>query len=372
MPTLSCFYAIYTDGAEPQKTLRAPPHTDVWLGELPALVLPGRDDELFGPHADLFARFKPTRAFLLALTRDSPTHADLFFVDAREVLLQAVAGLSGVGLDVLRLWPFPLEEAAASLPEEVLSEDLFSMGIMSRGDHGFRAETFGLAKLGQRELSFAFEGAALQEDAALMCDHLADWLLEHSRRIGSGDTVAYGFDRLAFMAVEGAAGGPFRGWHPGLIQRLLPPSLFPGVGVLEVRCLDGCSGRLAGLTVPLEHSRAQRQVLEDCDVTGESPHASTTAQVAGPLERLVGVTAVRGEPQTSKDSGWRFVAQPGGATEVTVLDAVVARAPGLLPYLALPPGSRLEWDSVGALTMDLARVRADLEGLDDDGDDEFD
>jgi threonine dehydratase len=33
--------------------------------------------------------------------------------------------------------------------------------------------------------------------------------------------MAFGFDRLTFFSCEGDAGGPFRGWHAPLVQKLL-------------------------------------------------------------------------------------------------------------------------------------------------------
>lgn len=375
MPRLSCFFAIYTDGSAPAEAFRAPANTDVFLGEMATLELPGTDDELFGPHAALLSRFKPKRGFLLGMSREVNGKAGAFFADAREVLAQATLGLTGFGLDVLRLWPFPLALIDEALPEEPLAEDLFSVGFTEMGEHGFRAETFGFAKLGQRELSFEFKGRALLEEAALMCGHLADWLLEHGKRVEHGQLMAYGFDNLSFFAAEGQAGGPFRGWHPPLIQKLVPASLFPGVGVLEVMALpEGPHEPLDDLTLPLTRSMEQRLLLEDLDLTGDSPHASSTAQVKGFISQLSQLVAVREEPQASKDSGWRFtstVAGDSGENGVTTLGVVVRRAPEILRYLALPHGTRLEWDADGTLAMDLSKARQEDDELDDEPDDDL-
>lgn len=375
MPRLSCFFAIYTDGAALAEALPTPPGTDVFLGEMETVALPGPADELFGPHAALLTRFKPKRGFLLGLTREVKGPAGDFFSDARAVLVEATRGVTGYGLDVLRLWPFPLALADQALPEEPLAEDLFSVGFTEMGEHGFRAETFGFAKLGQRELSFEFKGRELLEEAALMCGHLADWLLEHGRRVEHGQSMAYGFDRLTFFAAEGNAGGPFRGWHPPIIQKLLPASLFEGVGVLEVMALpEGAPDEKHDLTVPLRRSLDQRLLLEELDVAGDSPHATTTAQVKGFISQLKDLVATREEPHASKDSGWRFtsvVEGDSGENGMMTLGVVVRRAPELLRYLALPHGVRLEWDSDGVLSMDLSRARHDDDDLDDAPDDEL-
>ncbi len=374
MSRLSCFFAIYTDGVIPGGVL-APPGLDVVLTELSEVVRPGADDELFGPHATGFSRAKASRCVLLGITRDGSGRASRFFADARQVLLQVVRGLSGWGLDVLRLWPFPLDRVDEVLPEEPMAEDLFSVGFTEMGEHGFRAETFGLAKLGQRELSFAFHGRGLLEEAALMCGHLADWLLDHGRRVEPGQLMAYGFDQLSFLATEGAAGGPFHGWHPPLIQRLLPPEVFPGVGVLEAVSAGevGADGR-GDLTQALTRALEQRLLLEELDLTGDAPHASNTAEVNGFVRQLQQLVALRVEPSSSRDSGWRLtstVAGESGERGTATLGDVVRRAPALLRYLALPHGARLEWDAGGGLTMDLSRARHEDDELDGDLDDEL-
>lgn len=374
MPRLSCFFAIYTDGSALADAFPAPANTDVYLGEMETIDLPAPGDELFGPHAALLSRFKPKRGYLLGLTREVKGASSSFFADARRVLIEATRGVNGFALDVLRLWPFPLANLDEALPEDPLAEDLFSVGFTEMGEHGYRAETFGFAKLGQRELSFEFKGRALLEEAALMCGHLADWLLEHGRRVDHGQSMSYGFDRITFFAAEGDAGGPFRGWHPPLIQKLLPASVFEGVGVLEVMASpEGAADEQHDLTLTLQRSLDQRLLLEELDLTGDSPHASSTAQVKGFITALSHLSAVREEPHASKDSGWRFTSRAegdSGENGVTTLSEVVRRVPGLLRFLALPHGTRLEWDADGALKMDLSKARHEddeLDALDDEG-----
>ena len=47
----------------------------------------------------------------------------------------------------------------------------------------------------------------------------------------------------------------------------------------------------------------------------------------------------------------------------TTLGEVIMKAPGILRYLALPPGVRLEWDDQGVLQVDAskAKVEGDLD-----------
>jgi hypothetical protein len=366
---------IYTDGGAPHDAFTPPVDLSVRvsLGELPELVVPARTDELFGPHVQTFARFTPKRGFLLALSKPVKGAAGDFFAEARRVFLEATAGLKGYGFDVLRLWPFPLEQATEVLADDPLADDLFSVGFTEMGEHGFRAETVGLSKLDQREISFEFRGKELLEDAALMCGHLADWAMEQGHRVGHGTAMAYGFDRLTFFAAEGDAGGPFRGWHPPLIQKLLPPEIFPGVGVLEVRTVSDLAGEPAEpLTIPLTRALEQRLVLEEYDLTGDSPFHTATARVRGFIHGLPALTAIREEPVASKDSGWRFISratQDGPEEGSMTLGEVANRAPAIIKYLALPPGVRLDWDSEGALNVDASKAHAADDG---DGDDDLD
>jgi hypothetical protein len=369
---LASFFAIYTRGAAPRDTFSAPSGLRVSLGEMPEVVWPSaRRDELFGPHVKSLERFKPSRGFLLAISNEARGDPVSFFDQVRHVLLEAVSGLEGVGLDVLRLWPFPLGGAAEEFSEDLLADDLFSVGFQELGDSVFRAETFGLAKLGQRELVFTFCGRDLLDDAQLLCGHLADWLLEHRRVVRAGDSLHFGFDRLIFRAAEGTAGGPFRGWHPPLIQRLLPEALFPGVGLTEVRAADESGFESAdNVTAVLRRAFDQRQLLEEYDLLGDSPHLSKTASVRGRVRQLARLTAVRDEPRGTKDSGWHFLGIPSDSSSdsgVVSLGDLVRRAPGLVRFLALPPGVRLEWNAHGVLHVDVSRAR-ELEVDDEDPD----
>lgn len=360
MPTLSSFFAIYTDGESLHDSFPSPAGTDVFLAEMGTLTLPASKDELFGPHANIFQRVKPKRGFMLAFHCRSRVRAETFFNEVRTAVLRATVGIKGVGLDVLRLAPFPLQSAAEALPEDLLAEDLFSVGFTEMGDHGLRAETIGLSKLGQREITFEFSDRALLEEAALMCGHLADWLLDHNKRIVGGQSMSFGFDRLTFFSAEGEAGGPFRGWHPPLIQKLIPAELFEGVGVLEVHSSPPGNGALReDLTVPLRRAFEQRTLLEELDLSGDAPHSSATAQVKGFVTELKNLAATREESASSKDSGWRFRSTGEGDSGVTTLADLARRAPELVRFLALPQGVKLTWNAAGVLDVDRSRVELD-------------
>ncbi len=361
MPLLSSFFAIYTDGHAPRADVSVPRGVELSLTKMEELVTP-HDVSLFGPHTIELNRYKPKAGWLLALLRETKGSAGTFFADSQRILTDVVAGLDGFCLDVLRLYPFPLS-AARDLPEDPFPEDLISVGFHEQGDHGFRAETFGLCKLGQREISFVFKGGELLEDAAILCGHLADYAMSQGRRVENKQTMSFGFDKLLFLAAEGESHqGTFRGWHPPFMSRLLPERLFYGVGALKVL---GYARPTASpqddLTPVLHRALEQRLVLEEHDLTGESPHQATTARTCACLSGAAGLSAERKEPQSQKESGWTFTCgkehQPSELQPRT-LEEIAYKVPEVMKYLALPPGCVLKFSETG-VSVDTHRARRD-------------
>jgi hypothetical protein len=359
---LSSFFAIYTDGPAPRVDVTVPRGIELSFVQLDPLVVPGAESGLFGPHANDVLRTRLKKGFLLSLQRETKGSAGSFFSDAQRVLADAVEALDGWGLDVLRLFPFPLS-GVGELPDEPFAEDLISVGFHEQGEHGFRAETFGLAKLGQREISFTFHGGELLEDAAILCSHLADYAMGQARRVEHKQTMSFGYDKLLFLAAEGdSSAGPFRGWHPPLVQQLLPESRFPGVGALRVLGFPGSNAQPKhDLTQVLQRALEQRLVLEEHDLTGESPHQSTSARACDCLGGENGLKGERREPQSMKESGWTFTCQKGHSQadlKTVTLESLAARAPEVVRYLALPPGCALTWNAAG-VEVDTHRARRD-------------
>ncbi len=361
MPLLSSFFAIYTTDRAPRADVTVPRGVELSLTQLDEIVTP-HDTSLFGPHAAEMQRFKPRAGYLLALLRETKGSAGSFFAESQRILAEAVDGLEGWGLDVLRMFPFPLQNAR-DLPEDPFAEDLISVGFHEQGDHGFRAETFGLSKLGQREISFAFKGGELLEDAAILCSHLADYAMSQGRRVENKQTMSFGFDKLLFLAAEGEHfHGPFRGWHPPFMSRLLPERLFYGVGALRVM---GYARPTAppqhDLTPVLHRALEQRLVLEEYDLTGESPHQSATGKSCNCLAGVAGMRAERKEPQSQKESGWSFTCGKEHAPSelhTRSLEEVALKVPEIMKYLALPPGCVLTFTETG-VHVDTHRARRD-------------
>lgn len=359
---LSSFFAIYTNGPTPRADVNVPRGIELSFFQLDPLIFPGAESGLFGPHAAEILRFRPKVGYLLSLQRETRGSAGSFFADAHRVLADAVEGLEGWGLDVLKLYPFPLS-SVGELPDDPFAEDLISVGFHEQGDHGFRAETFGLAKLGQREISFTFAGSELLEDAAILCSHLADYTMGQARRVEHKQTMSFGYDKLLFLAAEGDSGaGPFRGWHPPLVQQLLPEARFQGFGALRVLSFPSSDAQAKhDLTQVLQRALEQRLVLEEHDLTGESPHQSTTARACDCLGGENGLKGERREPQSMKESGWTFTCLKGHSQadlKPVSLESLAGRAPEILRYLALPPGCALKWGPAG-VEVDTHRARRD-------------
>ncbi len=347
MPTLTYACLIYADGAQAPAEL--PPGFS-FAALLPAPRLQP-DDELYGPFATTAhkALASAKEVYLLHARREVTRDSARFFAEAHQVV-QAIAQKSrGWALDVLRLWPVPLEEAA-SLPLDPLGEDLFSIGFTHHGAV-WRAETHGLCKLDQREVVLEFKEDALREEAAIFCAHLADYVLGQNRRVAHGQALSFGYDAVSFLASEGAeAVRDLREFHAPFVRRVLTPDLFPGTGRLEVHAEPG-------LTAVLRVSQDQRLLLDDLGVVGESPHQATRAwhcSCVGTDGRVVGN---RMDPLSPKDSGWTFTcANPHPSSDLIDegLKELVQKVPVILRYLALPPGStvRLAGDQVDVETLD--------------------
>jgi hypothetical protein len=325
------------------------------------------DDELFGPHASAFTRAQHGPAMLLGLTGDARTHSDRFFGQAHRLLRKVTHGHRGWVLDVLRLWPTPLERVLDEYADEPFAEDLFTAAFRDEGERGFRAETFGLAKLGHRELSFGFRGEELIQDANNLCVHFTDFLLEHGRSISDRAAMSYGFDRIRLDPLDGGGEGVFRGWHPSLIQRLLGPKVFAGTGVATVLPVLRPGEHVQDLTEVLRRAHQQRLLLESHGLDAESPHQDDSALACVCLGTHDTFEGVRAETEVARDSGWTWTcATKHAPSELghSSLASLVSRFPQLLKYLALPP------QSVVSLRGGEARLQVPRPLLDADDDDQ--
>ncbi len=352
MPTLSCFFAIFADGKPIRTELQAPRGARVLFSPLATPQITN-DDELYGPHASLFRRAKLGTGTLLAITRETHTNAGAFFAEAQKTLMECVRSRQGWLLDVHRLVPTPLVHVD-ELHEDPFAEDLISLALHDHGAHGFTAESVGLARFGQKEVSFSFDDAELTDDAHQFVCRIADYAMSSGRRIAHGQTMSFGFDRVKFTAVEGDdTNGAFRGWHAPLIQRVLSAELFPGTGVLKAWHYPSIEDTVVpDLSAAFRRALEQRTVLEEADVAGDCPHQSSQAYACACAGGSNGLRGRRDEPQTQKDSGWTFTCNnphPSSDLGVSTLGQLARRLPQILRYLALPAGCSVVWTPGGVM-----------------------
>lgn len=372
MAHLDFYCLVYTDGAAP----RASTDPEFKWHALPDVPRPGPHDELFGPYALQAAKEINTRqkAYLLHGHRPNTRAADQFFGTAHITLAHSVQGLKGVGLDVLRCWPFSLADAD-ELPPDPLPEDVFAVGFEEVGPHELRAQTYGLSKLGQREIRFSFRDRGLMEEASLLCAHLADYVMGQSRRVHHGQSMTFGFDRVLFRSTEGAAaGGPLRAWHPPFIQRALPAELFNGIGLLDVSAFAPLSeATTEDLSDVLTRSLTQRLLLEELGVPGDSPSQHDVLETCGCHELTFGWKAARLEPKASKESGWTVTChKPHHPDELHQrgVGELTRKVPMLLRYLALPPGCGVTWNGPSDVKIECGELPADRGESDEDQDED--
>ncbi len=365
MTKLQFFSVVYTRGDAPRAIGASLRGIDVSVLELP-VHMPTREDDLFGPHVTDFLQFKPVRSFLIAAHAEQAMASEVFFENLRARLLEVLTGVTGYVIDVLRLYPMPITAADQLIPYDVMGDDLFSLLITDRGAHGMHAETFGLAKLGQSELTFDFAGWALKEEATHLVARIADWVFQHRRLIRPGSEVPFGFDTVRFVAADGVNESIARGWHAPFIQKVLPERLFSGTGVAHVECVsDGVSD----LTQVLVRMQKQQEVLTRFSVVGDSPHHQRTAQVKGLIRELRNVEGVRSEPVNSRDSGWSFrhTDSPMASSGTISLGELARQVPEVVAHLALPAGSVVWWNAEGRPVTTVS----DLAGLEEYATGEF-
>lgn len=211
---------------------------------------------------------------------------------------------------------------------------------MSTGDAlPRRAWTEGLEALGQQELGVTLpwpQGDARDEQVMRLLRFIEGYVSSQPRRIMAGQTMKYGWSTLRFVADEQE--------NRLLIEELSNPHTSG-----ESAYVPGASRAVA----------LQEEVLRRLRITGESghPHRSNTAIVCNRVTpETVGslrpLQVQRLERPDGRYSGW-FVGCVGGGhdhddadqLEQVHLVHLVARLPGLFPYLALPVGAALLFEA---------------------------
>lgn len=342
MANLSFGCLILTDGSEPK-----PAYGNFGIERLegaPDRVEPG---ELFGPHAQAFVqalkRFRA--AFLFSGEGVAGRESERFFATAQAALTRSVTGQQGFVVDLFKRWPRPISELA-DLPEDVLPEDLFSMRTVELPNGRFRAETFGLCRLGQKEISFQFSGLELADEAVALCARLADYALVHRRSVEAGQVMGFGFDRLAFSeAPERLEAGALWRWCQPHLARRWPGKAFASGQLLTAELmLPASEERTSDLREALHRAREQHRLTEELDVLADSPNETASALGCPCLQKAATIQAHREEATGIRDSGWRLTCgHPHDAKDLqlTTLGTLATQLPQLVRYLALPTGCRV-------------------------------
>jgi hypothetical protein len=335
MPSLNAYFVLYTDGTSPHPAV----HRDFKLTALPSVPVPEANEEFFGPFAQV-AREQIQRAraaFLLQGHRQVRGSVGEFFSQAHAELAQCVEGLAGFAVDLLKLWALPFADIS-ELPTDPLAEDLFAISFQEKERGRFSARTFGLAKLDQPEVTFDFQGDDLTDEAAMMCAHLADYAMTQSRRVEPGQSMTFGYDALWFQDASGEeVTASFAARVLGGAHR---PTQLLRAGASRPMSTEPAPD----LTEALRRSFEQRMLLEEYEVPGDSPHQTTVMRLCACAAE--GLRGWREEPASAKESGWTFSCRRrhvGQELAVLPLGLAVQRHPQIFRYLALPPGSSLEW-----------------------------
>ena len=189
-------------------------------------------------------------------------------------------------------------------------------------------------------MTFNFLGDELMDEAGTMCAHLADYAMTQSRRVTSGQSMTFGYDALWFRAFDGKeAVSAFAAKVLGDEHRPLP-LLRAGASIpmSEAPAPD--------LTDALRRSLEQRLVLEEYEVPGDSPHQTSELKLCACAGGPEGLRGWREEPASAKESGWTISCRRRHLPQelaVLALGVAVQRHPQIFRYLALPPGSSLQW-----------------------------
>ncbi len=353
MPTLNVHYVLYTDGTPP----RPAQHPDFSLTALPAVPQPDESEEFFGPFAQIaHEQIRTARAaFWLRGKREVRGSVGEFFSQVQAEVAHCVEGHSGFVVDLLKMWALPFADVA-ELPSDPLAEDLFAVSFQEKGRDLFLARTYGLGKLEQAEVSFQFRGHELTDEAATMCSHLAEYAMTQSRRVSAGQSMTFGYDALIFRssATEDSS--------PPLLRRVAGAALRRTPLLLAHACEPMSEDLSADLTDALRRSFDQRLVLEEQEVAGDAPHQTTELKLCPCAGTGEGLRGWREEPASARESGWTFTCrhrhQPA-ELEQLVLGTAVQRLPQILRFLALPPGSSLQWQGDRVLVDAAGQTGAD-------------
>jgi len=271
-------------------------------------------------------------------------------------------------VDVLCLDGRPIDQAIARLRSQGVQSRLW-MRARPVADR-FDVETFGLRRLGHREVLVPGVAAERLHLASRFVNQLAAYLLARGAVVSPGDAASFGWVDVRLRAAEGLAGFPDAPWQAA------PAFLREAVGAFA----PGSAEQLPGLLVVFEpqdegpdpvHVPGANRALdlvqelvasaEQCGLSRglDVPRAAHTAIVCTRFSEGPPVDVRRVPPDERCSSGWVGLCRhpdhdhgPASAFQEVPLRQLVAWVPRVFPLLAAPPGTGLSVGGDDELTID--------------------
>ena len=315
-----------------------------WIEEAPyglSLRLRRQDDDLQAAHGDAVAVLEQIASLVAA---------------------DALAGeRSGrlVVVDVFCLDARPIDAAIERLRSDA-PEARFWLGLRPGGREGattdevFDVETFGLRKLGRREVHVLSVPRGLVAAVSRFIAKLCDYVAFTAAPLLPGDEVSFGWVDVQLRAAEGRAGYPAEpaACAPRFVRDVVAPELvldLPGVLLVAEPEDDGVEPdyalgaiRAAGIVEQMLGAAAQCGLSEGVEV----PRCRQTAVVCRQVRQGPPVEARRVKPDEPSASGWVVICQRADhdhedADNFVVIDLLelMEWLPRLFSLLACPVGT---------------------------------
>jgi hypothetical protein len=200
---------------------------------------------------------------------------------------------------------------------------MINFSTESRSDSHFTMRTEGLNTIGHPEITVEFNDSELTREAEAFLNYVSDYLTKSGRKLGTGETMAYGYWITKFQDA--------------------------GPNVLETWEYDAPATEFVkGASLTLRYWKDQHAICKEYGADFQPPRPDKLTVISkGVLEGLP-VQGVR-YPSPDHMSGWWITTdQYDGNIDSLKHEHtyhVTATRPDLAKYLALPPGFRFDLSS---------------------------
>ena len=272
-------------------------------------------------------------------------------------------------VDVFCLDGRPMDQAIERLRSGATHDRLWIRARPAAGDR-FDVETYGLRRLGQRELLVPTVAQGQLPLVSRFVNQLASHLAAPGVSLSPGDATSFGWVDVRMRAAEDLAGYPDQPWMcaPRFVREAVAslgsgaeqelPGLLvvfePEDGDPNAQLVPGAS-RALGLAEQLVASAHQCGITRGIDV----PRGEQTAIVCTRVKEGPPVEARRIPPDERCSSGWVALCrhpdhdhEPAAGFETVSLKQLVGWIPRLFPMLAAPPGTGLTVGEDDELTIE--------------------